>query len=187
MANIQSRYARLTQVVVNAGNPETRLLSQGTQNTDFTGSLTFPSTDRLTRGDIIRVTAWGYWESTNPQANGTARIRLYFNDGGGSPPAALVGPVIDLTAQINVGAAGSWWFHAYMTKFTNVGTGVNFAVDGFIEDVQNPTNFNKMTNSITQFRIDPTVDNYVELTALVSTMGRLTITQCSMEYLPSAT
>ncbi|MBI2807262.1 MAG: hypothetical protein HYX68_19950 [Planctomycetes bacterium] len=191
MADIPMRYVRLSSVTASTG-AEKRLLSSGTGDTDYKGSLQFAALT-LAAGDIIRIHPWGRYENEST-SDGSGRFRLYFNNGN---PATLANPIADSLANpaqpwppnpqvyVNGTITIEWHFLAYITIRSAGGT--DSWCDALVEWVDRPgtsnkTNCNKMMG-LGSFDIDTSQANSLELTAHPLTNGSIILDQCSIEWL----
>jgi hypothetical protein len=178
-------YQRLTPVVANAGAGETRLLSAGTQGPDWTGTLSpLPLFGNFARGWVIRINAWGTTTNTD-SANGTARIKLYYN-----PGASLANQIADSGAtrpQLTPpNEAVPWWFYGQILVQT-VGASGGGWCESLFENVEDPTNYNKMCGG-GSFALNTTVgNNTLELTVNVSNHGFFVLNMCTIELLGNGT
>jgi hypothetical protein len=184
MANVTTKYVRLTSNTASAGGGETRLISPGTAGTNFNGSLSFGA-KTLSLGDTIRIFAWGRTRNVN-MAAGSARVRLYFN---GGSPANLAGSIADTGAVappvvIQGNLTNEWNFFAQIL-IAEIGENGKGWCDSYVQNVENLSNFNKMSGKAAQFTIDTTVANELELSALVANNGAFDLDQCTIELLPS--
>ncbi|MSQ95300.1 MAG: hypothetical protein EXR98_12185 [Gemmataceae bacterium] len=141
-------------------------------------------------GDMIRIHAWGTLKH-NATA-GTAVFKLYFNTG--NPANIGAGDVIATTGaagNVNIQANTTvcWHFLAQITiTALNGGEQNGTAVVSALFECLDPTlggvDRSKMSGP-TNFFINTTANNYLELTALVATGGQVEFRQCSIEQMSS--
>jgi hypothetical protein len=184
MANVTTKFSRLTSQSVNAGAPETRLLSPGALNTDFKGALNFAA-NTLVAGDVVRLFLGFTW--TNNTGNfGNLQARVYL--GTSVAPAAPTGLIADTgTLSLQNNNPGTQEF-TILVEFTirttgNPGTGW---CDAFLiglfpnRDSGYPWPCGKLS-----FNLDTTAANSLEVTGTVGANGSMALTQASVEYLPT--
>jgi hypothetical protein len=190
MANVQTKFSRLTQLQAVPGGGETLLLSPGVINVDFKGSLTFAA-NTLSVGDIIRVFAWGFWFNTSPvQAPCTCQVRLYFPSMFSQLVADTGSRMILTTGRVAV----EWSFFAQLTV-------VNFEEKPAVSSDARFLTFDPVTGAPTtimagvlnpSFAPFPIVlgnANDLDLTGTIFpddvVNAGLLLNQCSVEYLPT--
>jgi hypothetical protein len=181
MANVQTKYSRLTALTVGPNAAETALLSAGAVGTDFKGSLSFVGgMGGFVAGDVVRLFA-SFVYFNNTMLPGSARFRLYL-----SP--ALANPIMDSNA-LTLGGIGNnnpveFMIYAQLTIRT-LTVGINLGT-GYCDSYRGgdfPLPF--FILGPVAFTIDTGMANNLELTATVGPRASIVPQQCSVEYLPS--
>jgi hypothetical protein len=180
MANVLTKFARLTTRTASAGGGETRLLGAGVVGTDFQGSLGFAA-NSLALGDIVRIFAGGTWANNNANNNGTGQLKLYLNPGAAfNNPIADTNTITNLVLYANNATPLEWIFSAELTIQSTGANGTGWCDSILFNDARG---WQRMSGS-GSFTIDTTQANALDLTGTVTTQGAITLNQCSVEYLP---